>query len=392
MLILLFITAIFIGFLIFENISLNKSRASIPLRISVTGTRGKSTVVRLLASILREHGKSVLAKTTGTLAQYILRDGTTENIRRRGRVSIIEQKHLLRKAALQHADCIVAEIMSIAPENHWIESQKILQPHIVIITNTRRDHIDAMGETEDDIAEVLSLDISSNSSVFIPENEHRKSFDDAISDSHAQLFSVRNGLTYEMLSQFSETEHKPYFTETIDLVCGVAQWLNIPTEVIARGISNADPDPGQLAVWQYHDETAQKKCFLVSAFAANDPQSSASLIHKVQQNLGVSPRQTVALLHLRTDRGDRSLQWLHALRNGMADLFAKIYTVGGHSRVIGRKIRSAQMLPVNQPQGIMKTIMAEIEDGSVLLGLGNYVGLGKKLTDYWNKTGTPYGL
>ena len=221
---------------------------------------------------------------------------------------------------------------------------------------------------------------------------YRKSFENAINTSHGELISVRNGLTSEMLHQFAETEHKPYFSENINLVCAVAQWLNIPAEVIARGICNAEPDPGQLAVWQYHDNTSQKKYFLVSAFAANDPQSSESIIRKVQQNFGVSPKQVVALLHLRTDRGDRTLQWLHALRNGMADYFTKIYVVGGHSRIVGRKIPTAQMLPIKQPQVIMKKIMAEIKDGSVLLGLGNYVGLGKKLTDYWNKTGTPYGL
>ncbi|MBC6948955.1 poly-gamma-glutamate synthase PgsB, partial [candidate division KSB1 bacterium] len=62
---LIFATIVFLLYLIYERISLNRHRNAIPLRISMTGTRGKSSVVRMLASVLREDGKKVIAKTTG---------------------------------------------------------------------------------------------------------------------------------------------------------------------------------------------------------------------------------------------------------------------------------------------------------------------------------------
>jgi hypothetical protein len=52
-----------LALLIVERLRLDRSRENIPLVIAVTGTRGKSTVTRMLASVLRCNGQHVLAKT-----------------------------------------------------------------------------------------------------------------------------------------------------------------------------------------------------------------------------------------------------------------------------------------------------------------------------------------
>src|SRR5574342_689952 len=165
---LVFSVLVFLLYLICERIAMNRQRNAIPLRISVTGTRGKSSVVRMIASMLREDGRKVIAKTTGSQARFVLPDAQEIEIARRGVTSIIEQKRLIKKAAKIKADCLVAEIMSIHPENHCVESQQILQPHIVVITNVRQDHTEAMGETKEEIAAVLSLDIPAKARVFVP--------------------------------------------------------------------------------------------------------------------------------------------------------------------------------------------------------------------------------
>ena len=134
---------VFLIYLICESIIHKRRLNSIPLRICVTGTRGKTTVTRLLASILRENGKRVAAETTGSEAAIILPDSSELPLRRYGIPSIIEQKKLINRAWKLGADCIVSEIMSIQPENHYVESNKILKPGIVVITNTRKDHTEA---------------------------------------------------------------------------------------------------------------------------------------------------------------------------------------------------------------------------------------------------------
>jgi len=48
---------------------------SIPVRIHVNGTRGKSSITRLIAAGLRAGERRVVAKTTGTKPRIILEDG-----------------------------------------------------------------------------------------------------------------------------------------------------------------------------------------------------------------------------------------------------------------------------------------------------------------------------
>ena len=115
MTILALILISFVVILAYERVELNRLRRAIPLVIAVTGTRGKTGVVRLLASVLRESGKKVLAKTTGSRAQYVYPDGSIHDVPRRGIVSILEQKKTLRKAVSLGVDCLVVEIMSVHP-------------------------------------------------------------------------------------------------------------------------------------------------------------------------------------------------------------------------------------------------------------------------------------
>ena len=176
MTILVLTLSAFVLYLVYERVVLDRLRKSIPLVIAVTGTRGKSTIVRLLASILRESGRVALAKSTGSQAQFVLPDGTVESVARRGLVSILEQKNALKKAVRLKADCLVVEIMSIRPENHFVESQRILKPDIVVLTNVRRDHTEAMGAKEEDIARILHLDFADGAEVYVPQ-EHQRYLD-----------------------------------------------------------------------------------------------------------------------------------------------------------------------------------------------------------------------
>ena len=56
--------------------------SSIPIRIHVNGTRGKSSVTRLIAAGLRAGGKRTFAKTTGTAPRVIDSKGIDRIIHR----------------------------------------------------------------------------------------------------------------------------------------------------------------------------------------------------------------------------------------------------------------------------------------------------------------------
>ena len=71
---------------------LHQRRANnIPIRIHVNGTRGKSSVTRLIAAGLRNGGIRTVAKTTGTLPRIIDTDGKEIPIVRKAGANIIEQ-------------------------------------------------------------------------------------------------------------------------------------------------------------------------------------------------------------------------------------------------------------------------------------------------------------
>ena len=67
------------------------SLSGIPIRIHVNGTRGKSSVTRLIAAGLSAGGKRTFAKTTGTAPRVIDSKGIDRIIHRLRKPSIGEQ-------------------------------------------------------------------------------------------------------------------------------------------------------------------------------------------------------------------------------------------------------------------------------------------------------------
>ena len=124
-----------------------KARASLAHVVHVNGTRGKSTVSRLIEAGLRAGGLRVFCKTTGTDPMTIDVEGREEPIHRRGKANIKEQIAILRRAAAQNAQVLVVECMAVHPEYQYAAQHRILKADTVVITNVRRDHTDVMGET-----------------------------------------------------------------------------------------------------------------------------------------------------------------------------------------------------------------------------------------------------
>src|SRR5262249_23323918 len=67
-----------------ESPRLERALARVPLRIHVNGIRGKSSVTRLVAAVLRASGRRTLAKTTGSAAVVVGSDGVDRPLARRG--------------------------------------------------------------------------------------------------------------------------------------------------------------------------------------------------------------------------------------------------------------------------------------------------------------------
>lgn len=379
-----------LGYLAGERFLLKRRIRSVPLRISVTGTRGKSSVVRLLASVLREDGLRVVAKTTGSRATCILPDGSERNVPRRGMASIIEQKRFVQMAARMNADCLIAEIMSLHPENHIIESQVLIQPNVVLLTNVRVDHIDAMGSQEDQIASIYGLDIPHGAKVIASESEIRGPFERAAYRADADLIVVP-GRTASSNGGERCLIVGGNFVENLDLVRSAARELGVADETTERGIANAEADSGALRIWRYtHDEG--RECFLVSGFAANDPESTERIIDALPEIIPEMSGRPVGLLSLRADRGDRTVHWIEALKAGLIDRFARLFVVGPHSAAMSRKLSEIRVVKSRRPEQVMQTVLAEVESGTAIVGMGNYIGIGEEMISHWKNIGTEHGL
>jgi poly-gamma-glutamate synthase PgsB/CapB len=377
---------LFLLYLAWERIALRRARRRIPLVIAVTGTRGKSSVTRLLASVLTEAGRKVLAKTTGSQAMILLPGGGQIELDRSITPSILEQKQLIHRAARLGADCLVAEVMSIRPENHFVESRLLLQPDLIAITNVRRDHTEIMGETEEQIASVLALDICPRSTVFLPAAEDRVSFRAEVQRCGAELASVAAGFSTPLLQEKADELE---FSDNLDLVCTVANRLGLAQQDLVEGIRKARHDIGRMNMWRYRRRDPERTCYLVNAFAANDPESTFQVLEKAARIAPAAAGSIIGVFNLRADRLPRTLQWISVLKDGGMDRFSKLFLVGAHSGAVRRRLPQARALKNGTAEQLTGTICAETADLAIIFGFGNFKGAGRMLADYWSSIGEP---
>jgi poly-gamma-glutamate synthase PgsB/CapB len=369
--VLTFIT-IFLLFLIIEVICHNRRLNSIPTRISITGTRGKTTVTRLLASILRESGHIVLAKTTGTEAKYILPDGSEQSIKRVGAPNILEQKKLIRKASVLKVDFLISEIMSIQPENHRTETQKLLKPNYTIITNFYPDHLDAAPDKN--MALLYANDIHNNSTVIIDKDDIDQEFKKSISDKKAKIIEV------DPAPLILRNQHK---------ASKLAEVFTCTKENIYAGIQKAEMDKGETRGFTLNRD---ESFIFINLFAANDPISSMQIIEEIIKRPKWKDFNILGLLSLRSDRAERSIQWLEFLKTDESKIFAELFYSGSHRHYFYQTLKIGRVINSSDPAIITDTISAHGKSPSLVFGLANIGNTGLKLVDYWDLKGQKINL
>ncbi|MGW8265416.1 MAG: Mur ligase family protein [Longimicrobiales bacterium] len=396
---LLFCFTLWLGFLAVEAYRLRRWSDAIPVRIAVTGTRGKSSVVRMLAAALREDGWRVVAKTTGAEAALILPDGSERPVRRRGRPSILEQVGVVGLAARLRADALVAEVMSVHAENHRVEGRRILRPHLVLATNFRVDHVEAQGRTGAEVAEVLALGVPAGGRALVPEGAWEEAFAARVRAEGGSLGKVAAGTSGMGPDRLD-------WSPNLDLVLAAARELGVEESVSMKGVRDARMDIGQARAWRYPARGGGEAWRVVNCFAANDPESTLLAYDRVfgaEGGEGDGPSgKPVGLLSLRGDRGDRSLLWANVLAQGALSRFSRPYVHGFHATAVRRRLRrpggpDVAVLPVSSPEEVMERIATggngEAGEGGnrggALFGFGNLGGLGEAMVRHWMEAGEP---
>ncbi len=373
--------AVFLGYLVFESAGYRKKLNAVGLRISVTGTRGKTSIVRMLSSVCRLSGMNVIAKTTGSEARYILPDGSEEKIPRKGVTSVIEQKKLFLKASEKNAGCVITEVMSIDPFNHLAESGMLVRPGITIISNLRPDHLDVAGNDSTGMARLYLNDVCYGSRVFVPEQEITDFLRKGIALKGAELVEVP-GNGNDMVTDGRKGVAGLFRTD-VDLVMSVAQSLGIHKDVVMEGIRQAVMDIGEPV--ECTSTFSGKEVTFINGFAANDPESAVILLNRVRNEKPDKRAGVYALISLRNDRGERSRQWLDFLVDGGAANFNGIFLIGTHAGILASRVKGSNVLKWTGAVSVTAKIAEMVEEGAMVFGLANIHGRGMQLVEYWKE-------
>ncbi len=373
------ITAALATYGIVESRRHERALERIPLRIHVNGTRGKSSVTRLIAAGLRAGGRRTFAKTTGTLARLIRPDGSEVDVYRVGRPNVIEQTRVVRRAVEAGAEALVVECMAVEPELQPVAELRLIRSHIGVITNVRADHLDVMGPTVDDAAYALAQTLPVGGRAFTCERERLRILLEVARARRTTLEWVAPGaVSGADLAGFSYIEH----AENLALALAVCGHLGVPREVALKGMQAAAPDPGVLRCLSVR--TGAKEVEFVNAFAANDPDSTVLIWRRLGLDQVQSGRTRIVLASCRPDRVQRSEQ--------IADLVARrispdhVVLAGEGTGVVAlRAIRSGldrariADLGGHDAEGIYQHTVSLVEDRGVVVGIGNIVGLGEQI-------------
>lgn len=355
-----------------ESCRAARSRRSLTHVVHVNGTRGKSTVCRLIEAGLRAGGVRVFCKTTGTDPMTIDVQGREEPLRRRGKANIKEQTGILRRAAAQDAQVLVIECMALQPEYQFTAQHRILQADIGVITNVRRDHTDVMGQTLSEITDTLCNTVPRNGVLFTA---------DAVNGPRMERRARELGSRY-VLARPDGSEPDFDFAENIALALAVCGELGVDRRTALAGMRGFKRDPYALSLHRVGQG------LFVNGVSINDPDSTCIVWQQLSQRLGRQAGRLVLVVCNRADRGSRTRDMLTVCTRLQPD---EIWLAGSNREYM--RFRLAGLLPgcAVRSYGAAGDIpLAETAPGTVLFAVGNLYGIGRELIARVRQEGSEY--
>ena len=356
----------------------------IKFRIHVNGTRGKSSVTRLIAAALREAGLVTCAKTTGTLARMILPDAREVPIFRPAGANVIEQGRIVGAAAAYNSDALVVECMALQPELQALCEFKMVRATHAVITNARPDHLDLMGPEESDVAKALCGMVPPGQVLITAEKRNLETIRQVCADRKTRLVAIDPDdldVSEAEMARLPFGEHP----DNVAVALAICKELNIDREVALSGMQKCRPDPG--AYTECRLDFFGRKMVFCNAFAANDPISTAQIWNKANRTHS-DLKTRIAIFNCRADRPDRSLvlgkdfvNWAAAdyavLMGNGTFLMASTLTAAGFD---ASRLVFAEGLNTEE---IFERLVSLVEGSALLMGMGNVGGLGLELARHF---------
>ena len=351
--------------------------SNIPVRIHVNGTRGKSSVTRLIAAGLRAGGKKTFAKTTGTAPRVIDAEGIDRIIHRLRSPSIGEQVRLLKYFSAEKPDVVVMECMAVQPQYQWISEHQMVKSDIGVITNARPDHLDEMGPTDVDVVKSLCNSVPIDGTLITAEEKHKNILEKVAEQNGSEfLHSNEGSITDSELNKFSYIEHP----QNIAIALDVCKKMGIKRDVALTGMHSVKPDLGALIVWKLNGKNGSLQ--FVNGMAANDPVSTLQIWKFVIDRYPTTSGSAVFF----NSRDDRPLRTNQMLELTFEEIKPEHFIIRG-DKIEPKVKRLMHHSPETRVQifslhdkidSVSKSILGLPED-ILVFAIGNQVGEGQNI-------------
>ncbi len=376
---MVYLTAVFLVLVLVsvaEYIAHQRRAYSIPIRIHVNGTRGKSSVTRLIAAGLRAGGIPTMAKTTGTLPRIIDFEGLEIPIVRPAGANIIEQVKIFRYFYKRRPQAVVVECMAVNPEYQWICEHKFVHATAGVITNCRLDHILEMGPTIENITRSLCNTLPVNGIAFTSEDKMFWLMRRQARTANCKLYRANpDTVSYLELGRFDHIEH----ADNVALALAVCEHFGVARNIALEGMYRSHPDAGALRVYEVSED--DKVIQFVHALAANDPESTLAIWKKMKE-LTTDLGTVFVILNTRADRYDRTIQLLEMLQQGMPNDFQYLLLCGERTDTVYSSLpryaidqEKAVKIGIVPPEKTFKEIFQRTSGVATVFAIGN-VGKG----------------
>lgn len=369
--IILILFACYIAYLMLEYKGNSKRRAKIKYVVHVNGTRGKSTVSRLIDAGLRNDGYRVVTKTTGTSPRLIDVDGNEVEIVRKNKANIKEQIDIIKEAAKQQADVLVIECMALDPYNQYVTQKSILKADIGVVTNVRHDHLEEMGPELNDVAYSLGF-IMPTQGIFVT---GEKKF----ADMYRELAIKKD--TRFVFVEDTDKECDFDFKDNISLALEVCKELGVDETVAYEGMKNYKKDPGVLKITKVRTCNDSEVLF-VNAFAANDPDSTLIVYEDLLKRGIFNNRNLMILFNNRKDRHNRMVQQIEVIKKINPK---KVCIVGETTNIMKQLlIKKGYAGEIDALMDGNKIDIMDLKDDVAIFAMGNIGGVGMEIVNQLN--------
>lgn len=359
MVIVFTLTAVLLVLGLVEALRHRKNLNDVPIRILVNGTRGKTTLARLLVASLNVQGIRTMGRTTGSEATIIYPDGSVKPIVRKRRARVYELVPFFSEVSLESSrgvssglgpvQCVVVECMALQAENQVAFRDWLVRPTHVFITNTYVDHVPEMGPTRESTAQVLGLSVPKGASLYVSD-------------------SFYDGLDAKVVHVCEEV---PIEDTLIHPSCMAMAWaflkdMGFGIETLQAGVSAFVPDKGLLEPFPLRGGGV-----FVPSFSVNDETCMEETIRKWSSSCG---GKVNVVFNNRKDREQRILLFKNVLSR-VCDLVDDVLVIGDYPKKVAFYIGYGAV-PCSVEEVFDKVSSSS---GAVFVGLGNIKGAGEEL-------------